>query len=179
MSERIEIRSGEYGVVRVFAVDLAGTALEEFGQPGDIWPLKDALGAERLDAEHLELFEVSAMEGFGLAGYLREGMGVEAGQIDEMRPQLAAIKGAALVIRSRAFCDEAQTLQPRAPLRYIGSFTEPDSNVNFEPLPDESAKGSVPTRAKKPSDAAMSGRVAMVALLVLFILTAVVVWVAS
>jgi len=51
--------------------------------------------------------------------------------------------------------------------------------VRFRPLPDEAAKAQVAGPAgKRRSDAAMSGRAAMVALLVLFALVAVMVWIA-
>ena len=44
-----------------------------------------ALGAETLDPEHVEVFPVSDLEGVGLAGYLEDGMGVPADQLEDMR----------------------------------------------------------------------------------------------
>ena len=43
----------------------------------------------------------------------------------------------------------------------------------------DSAKGTLPPARKKPSDAAMSGRIATLALLVLFALVGVMIWIAS
>jgi hypothetical protein len=46
------------------------------------------------------------------------------------------------------------------------------------PITTDSALGTVPPKRKKPSDAAMSGRVATYALLVLFALVVVMIWIA-
>lgn len=179
MSDRIEIKPTEAGVVRVFDVDRTAEEAGPFNRRNGSWPLKDALGADVLDADHVDLFQVEDLEGVGLVGYLQDGMGVAAADLDDHRAALDRVSGTVLVLGSRAFGGVSQVLHPRAPLHLVATFNEDRAPVSFEPLPDESARpGSKPKKAP-PSDAAMSGRVAMIALLVIFVLTGVVIWVAA
>ena len=179
MSDPINIPEDERGVVRIFAVDLPKAEIEAFTGRNGRWPLAEAMGANHLDAEYIDVFDLGDLAGMGLAGYLEDGQGIPKAQIDPMRAQLSALSGTVLVATSRAFAASAQTLTPKAPLRYIATFTEERGPVAFEPLPKAPAgpKDAKPPR-KKPSDAAMSGRVATVVLLVLAALVTVMVWIA-
>ena len=178
MTDRITIKPTEHGVVRVFAVDLTPEEIKPFNRRNGSWPLQQALGADTLDPDHLELFPVEDLDELGLARYLEEGHGIDADEISEMRQRLGGLSGHVLIVKSRAFGGTAQTLEPRAPLRLIASFNEDRAPVSFDPLPAEGARGTTGGKPP-PSPAAMSGRVASIALLVLFLLVAVVVWVAS
>ncbi len=123
---------------------------------------------------------MSDLKGLGLSGYMREGLGIAEDEIDAAR--LDALEGVLLVLRSGAFEGATLTLKPRAPLRWIGTYREEIAPVRFERLPDASVWGAVAPEEpveKRPSDAAMSGRVAMVALLIIFTMTALVVWIAG
>ncbi len=182
MSDTIQIRATETGIVRVFSVDIPADQIAAFTARNGRWPLREALGAETLDPEHIEVFDAADLTGVGLPGYLAEGHAIPKDQIEPMRARLAAQDGTLMVITSRAFGGTAQTLLPRAPLNLIASFSEPHDPITFGALPDESARTpeyeDKPQR-KKPSDAAMSGRVASVVLLVLALLVIVMVWIAS
>ncbi len=179
MSDRIEIRPTEIGVVRVFDVDLTAEEAGPFNRRNGSWPLQEALGAEALDPEYLDLFQIEDLEGVGLAGYLHDGMGVAEQDLAEHRAALDRLSGTVLVVGSRAFGGVAQTLRPHAPLHLVATFNEDKTPVTFEPLPDESARSDSKPKKPPPSDAAMSGRVATIALLVLFALTGVIIWIAA
>lgn len=179
MSDRIEIKPTEAGVVRVFDVDLTAEEAGPFNRRNGTWPLKDALGADVLDPERVDLFRIEDLEGVGLAGYLSDGMGVAAADLEDHRAALDRLSGMVLVVGSRAFGGVAQVLRPRAPLHLVATFNEHTPPVSFEALPDESAKPDSTPKKAPASDAAMSGRVATIALLVLFLLTAVVIWIAA
>lgn len=185
MTDKIEIGESETGVVRVFDVDLDRAEAEAFNRRNGSWPLKEALGAESLDPHHLDLIQVEELTGFGLRQYLEEGMGVAWDDLEDQHVVIEGLKGTVLVVGSRAFGGQAQVLTPRAPLKLVATLNEEKPPIKFDPLPSAGAQ-VVPApeepagpEPKKKSDAAMSGRVAMIALLVLFVLTAVVVWVAS
>jgi hypothetical protein len=180
MSDRFEIKENEHGIVRLFTVDLPEAELDDFAEAkGDgPSPLQEALGVSDLNTDFVELFPVSALEGLGLTGYMVEGLGIAEADVNEDRARLEAIEGPVLVVLSSAFGGTPQTLTPKPPLRWVGTYTEERAAVNFKPLPAESAKGTTGGKPP-PSDAAMSGRVASIALLVLFLLVAVVVWVAA
>jgi hypothetical protein len=149
MSDKINVKSGDRGLVWVFAVDLEGGEAANFNRRNGEWPAQKALGAETLDPEHVEVFPVSDLEGVGLAGYLEDGMGVPADQLEDMRARLDAQSGWVMVVTSKALDGKAQTLTPRAPLRLIGSFSEERPAVSFKTLPSESAKGTVSGGADK------------------------------
>jgi len=179
MSDRIEIKASEQGVVRLFDVDLSPDEAKAFNRQNGAWPLRDALGAETLEPNHVEVFQVDDLAELGLSGYLEEGLGIAPGEVEEHRGTITALKGTVMIVTSRAFGGTAQTLRPRAPLRLAATFSEDRGPVRFDPLPSETAKGEIGRTARKqPSEASVSGRVAMVALLVLFALVAVVIWVA-
>lgn len=185
MSDRIEIRESESGVVRVFDVDLTRAEAEAFNRRNGSWPLKDALGAESLDPHYVDMMQIEDLEGYGLSQYLEQGMGVSSHDLEDAHVQIEGLKGTVLVVGSGAFEGQAQVLTPRAPLRLVATFNEDKAPVQFDPLPSAGAQVAPATEdddtpePKKKSDAAMSGRVAMIALLVLFVLTAIVVWVAA
>ena len=183
MSDTIQISSRETGVVRVFAVDIPAGQIAAFTARNGRWPLREALGADALDPEYVQVFDVADLAGVGLPAYLTEGHAIPEDQIAPMRARLDTQGGTVMVITSRAFAGEQQVLTPRAPLRLIGSFSETHMPVTFGALPDASARPQqsevAPAPRKTPSDAAISGRVAMGALLVLAVLVAVMVWIAG
>lgn len=179
MSDRIEIKPTEVGVVRVFDVDLDATAAEAFNRRNGNWPLREALGAEMLDPDYVNLFQIEDLEGVGLAGYLQDGMGVAEKELADHRAALDRLTDTVLVLGSRAFGGTAQVLNTRAPLHLVATFNEDKIPVSFDPLPYDSARRPADEKKAPPSDAAMSGRVATIALLVLFALTGLVIWVAS
>ena len=173
MSTRIDIRAAERGVVRVFAADLTRDAIDGFDPAA-------ALGAEHLLSDQVELFDVADLTGLGLTSYLEEGHGIPPEGLADMAAQLDALKGVVLILPSRALGGKKQVLTPGAPLRLVGTFFEDIQPVSFEKLPDGAAQGNVNTPAKPPpSNAAMSGRVAMAALAFLAVLVAVMIWIAG
>ena len=187
MSEALQVRKNERGVVRLFTVDAEAAGPKMSTEPDwaadendPPWPLRDALGLDYLDADFIELFDVRDLDELGLSGYMIEGLGIAEKDVTSHIAQLEAISGKVLFVFSSALGGFETTIRPKAPLRWVGTFLEERAPVSFEPLASDAAQGDVATSTKAPpSDAAMSGRVAMVALLVIFALTAVVIWVAS
>ncbi|QYX57461.1 hypothetical protein K1T73_03415 [Roseovarius sp. SCSIO 43702] len=184
MSDRFHIPQNEHGLIRVFSIDLPPEEIPAFTErDGDDWPLRAALGAGTLDPEHVEVFPVSDLTGVGLSGYLNEGLGVAEADLAADRARLDGLTGHVLIVRSRAFEGREQHIMPQPPLRWIGTWREESAPVQFEPLPSESAAPSDvpppdPARPER-SDAAISGRVAMIALLVIFAMTALMIWMAT
>lgn len=142
MTSTIEIKPTERGVVRVFAVDLDGDDLKAFTRRNGSWGVQEALGADTLNPDHVEVFPVSDLTGLGLSGYLEDGQGVSADDLRDMRVRLDALKGTVMVLPSSAFSGTAQTLTLRAPLRLIATFNEERPDMSFAPLSSEAATGS-------------------------------------
>ena len=179
MSARIHVRAGERGRVWVFSVDIGPAEIDPLLECNGTSPLQEALGADTLDSEHVEVFPVSDLEGVGLSGYLSEGHGIPEDQLADMRARLDAQTGVVMVLTSRALGGTEQTLTPRAPLRLLASFSEERRPVSFEPLPSGETRAETRGGKPAPSEAALMGRVATVVLLVLFALVAVMIWIAA
>ncbi len=176
MSETFQISATERGLVRLFTIDLTPDDLEDLREA----QLAAALGVDAVDVDQIDVFTADDLKGLGLVGYMTTGLGIADAELTADRTRLEALKGPFVVVRSAAFKGQELVLAPQSPLRWIGTYPEENAPVQFEPLPDEAAKGTVaPTTKPRPSDAAMSGRVATVVLLVLFALTAVLVWIAA
>ena len=178
MSDTIRVPQAEHGVVRVFAIDLPETEVAPFADPdGDRWPLKDALGAETLEPDRVEVVRLGDLDEIGLTAYLEEGYGIPAEELTTDAPRLSGLKGHVAVLPSSAFRGKAQTLTVSHPLRYVGAYRERGTPISFEPLPAGSARGTLSgTPAQQPPP--QTPRIGLYALLaalgVLFV--AVVTW---
>ncbi|GGX53400.1 hypothetical protein GCM10007385_21820 [Tateyamaria omphalii] len=172
MSADMRVPPNERGVIRVFALSM--TDKEAQALKDDPEAIDAALGAS-VDAEQVEVFRVSDLEGIGLVGYLVEGNAVPPEQLSPDKAKLAKLGGWVMIVFSLAFGDRETALNPATTLTLIGTYGEIRTDWRAaETVEADSAKPySAPpeTVKKKPSDAAMSGRIAMIALLVLGLLT--------
>ncbi|WP_170551714.1 hypothetical protein [Ruegeria atlantica] len=155
----------ERGVIRLFTLNMRPEEAKFLREPG---AADQILGVAGLDAEQIDVFAVSDLEDLGLYGYLNEGCGVSADQLD--RNALEAITGWVMVVRSAALGDRAATLIPDKRLRLIGLFTEEATNWTGGPIETESAK---PFSAPQPASQNDQPRRIGSAVLALVILLAV------
>lgn len=189
MTRTISIPANEAGVVRVFALSLeteqakalkANAAAE--GAPA---PQARALGCASLDSTHIEVFPLADLGDMAFADYLVEGAGVQTVSLEGDRLKLAALEGWVMVIYSGAFEGVAQTLSLSQDLALIGSY--PQQGIDLSAPLDLSTPSALPKQTapleppakKRPSDAAMSGRIATLALLVAFAVVGLMFWVGS
>ena len=137
----------------------------------------DSLGAR--DVQLVTLSEVADM---GLADLVRAGYDVAEDDIAPLRARLDGLTGKVAIVRSGAFGGAAARFDAQGDARLVATLREggaPPPRAGGGQAPHDSARGSLGAAGGKPrpSDAAMSGRVAMVALLVLFALVALMVWI--
>ncbi|MDJ0826404.1 MAG: hypothetical protein QNJ16_12940 [Rhodobacter sp.] len=139
MTDPTEVPAGEREVVRVYALDLEPAAAAAYKAPpeGDAadWPLRQALGATALDPSQVELFAAADLKGVGLPGYLIDGLGIAAPDIDPDRAALEAETGHIVVVLSAAFQGTAQTLTPTPPLRPLGTYRMAEAERPRAPMP--------------------------------------------
>ena len=78
MTETMQIRESESGLVRLFTLDLPPDQAKdlaegrEMGADAAAAQLKDMLGATHLDIAQVEVFPIGNLEGLGLAAYLEQ-----------------------------------------------------------------------------------------------------------
>lgn len=182
----LQVCANERGLVRVFALsmsDAEALSLRENMSPEDDAmpaPQQAALGLTYLDSDFTEVFPIADLGELGLAGYLVEGNGIDPASLTQDRAKLDNLDGWVFLVYSSAFGGFNADLTPLKSLTLIGTYAEMGADwTPTQVLESDAAYGAVSPAKSGPSDAAMSGRVASLVLLVIFALTALVVWVAS
>jgi len=191
MNETLAVPPGAFRVIWVFELDLPEAEVkpmlaEAEGREDALAPILAALGVPGLAPGGVEVFQAGAFEGYGLSRYLTEGAGMEGEGVAAEAARLDALRGPVVLVHSAALPDGARQLQAVAPLRLVGRFAENlDLSVRTPPAAD-SAHPAVPdpqpeaeTERKPPSEAAQSGKVATLALVVLFALVGLMIWMAG
>ncbi|WP_299141900.1 hypothetical protein [uncultured Tateyamaria sp.] len=180
MTPKIDIPAHEHGAIRVFSLSMSDDAARAFKD--DAAQLVEMLGVP-VDADHIEVFALSDLEGVGLAGYLADGHAVPDAELAPDRIKLDKLGGWVMIVYSRAFSGAATTLTPAPALTLIGTYGTAGTNWQAtETITSEAAKPySAPaeTVKKRPSDAAMSGRIAMIVLIGLALFTWLFIWIAG
>lgn len=136
--------------------------------------IADLLGLRYLDMAQVDDIQIAEIEDLGLAGYLTEGMGIP---VEQIRADVRALSGRVAVLRSAAFGGRDVEIAPMPGVRHVATFAEPGLDVTAVDMQSASAKGVMGGKPA-PSQGAILGRVAMIALLVIFLLTLVMVWIA-
>ena len=133
----LEVPRGEHGVIRVFTLDMAPEQAAFQREPG---AAEQMLGLTGLAADQIDVIRLDDLEDLGLAGYLTEGCGIPAAQIDPDRARLAALKGWVMVVRSRAFGGDPARITPAPGVTLVAGYREPATDWRAEPLRSRSAE---------------------------------------
>ena len=163
----LTIPANDHGQIRVFASDMPVTPET----------LSDLFGA-RLDATYVDIVRIADLGDLTLTDYITQGYDLIPDAAD--KAAVNAITGTAILVLSRATEGREVTLTLAPGVRHVTSYS-PD--IRLAPpvdLPHESAKGIIgdaPAKAPK-SDARIGGMVATIALIVMFALVGLMVWVA-
>jgi hypothetical protein len=137
------------------------------------------LGVDGVDVAQIDLFHSDDIAAIGLAAYLTEGNAVAEAQIAADAGMLDAYQGYVLTLRAQAFGGRAVVLRSDPKVTLMGTYAEEVPPVRFEAIPTASAKGVLGGGKPPMSDARMGGMVATVALIIMFGLTAFVIWFAG
>ena len=152
--------------VWIFAVDLPDC---------DVPPL-DALGVP-VDPAHATLIHTRDIAEYGIVNYLTEANDLDPAQVEADRAKLESLNGPLLLVYANAL-PETGSFAPRAPLVFIGHYTGARAAHDPTPIKSRAAEGDMLGPQKKaPSDAAMSGRIAMIALIVMALLVGAMVFI--
>ncbi|MEL7253493.1 MAG: hypothetical protein AAGL23_04915 [Pseudomonadota bacterium] len=174
----LDVKPGEHGVVRIFHLGYrVSMELQHFEA---VDRLASALGVDSLKPEDVQIVDLSAVREMGLTTFLMEGYGVSGDEIAPHKDTLTALTGHIAILRSGAFGGTAVTLKPTDEARHIATLNEPRMSAPTAMPNYDSASGTAGDTPRKPvSDKAMSGRIAMYALLAIFAFTALIIWLAA
>ncbi len=121
------------------------------GNAPTTWPLRDALGLERLDNDFTEVIDPGTFDDYGLARYLTDANGFADDSVAPDAARLDALTGPVALIFSQALGDEPVTLRPRPPLTFVGRYdTRPDLAPHAT-LHSDSAQGSLNPETPAPT----------------------------
>jgi hypothetical protein len=170
----IHIPATERHTVRVFTLAVPPDDLHRLR--ADPTAIAALLGLPTINPHYIDIFDMTDIAAIGLAQYLIDGNGVAQPQIQADKDRLDTIRGPVLILTSGA---ASGTLTPSPQLTLIGTYAEDTPKIIFEPLPADSAKGLTGQGKPPMSDARIGGMVATVALIVLFALTALFIWIGA
>jgi len=140
-------------------------------------PLPKALGLEFIDMDFIDFMIEEELEAFPLSKMLIEGHGMDSASVAPDAAMLDRLRGQVVLVHSSALADLAPSVEPAPPLTFVGRYSEALKNdgtpMGVVKSATEAADGTATPAKKQPSDAAMGGRVATIALLVM----AALVWV--
>lgn len=130
-----------------------------------------------LNTDYVDTITPGMLEDIALPDLIRNGydMAVSDSEAEELR----SLFGTVVLVMSAAFGGNELTIDLPADVRLVTTLRDAPSMAAPRPIQTDSATGTIPPARKKPSDAAMSGRIATYALLVLFALVAVMIWIAG
>lgn len=172
----------EHGLVRVFLLDAALRA--DLETTGSYAAFCAALGIDQINDADVQQLETTSLENMLFADFLRQGYEANEDDLTEYQFQLDTLSetdAMVLIVRSGAFIDRPVTLNTEGPAALIATLREPDAKTATGTLPNPDPDATLtekPTK-KRPSDAAMSGRIATVALLLMALLVWLMIWIAG
>lgn len=183
---------GDFRAIWVYALNVSdadwGALLSDARDPEDdsaVLPLPKALGLRGLDTDFIDFMVNDELEALKLSSLLIEAHGMDADSVAPDAARLDALRGQVLLVHSSALGSKAPSTDPEPPLTFVGRYSEALKMDATPMAPDTSQIAAamepsdpVPPK-KKPSDAAMSGRVATVALLVMALLVWLMIWIAG
>ena len=163
----------EVGCVRVFHFDPPN-------EDRPVFQFQTAIGVIGLKSEDVQHVVLAELGDMPLRSFLSVAYEIDANALDKVT-ELDELTGNVFIVRSSAFLDRPETLTTDGAARLVATLWEPSKVGGFAPaIKTESAEGILTPPAKKiPSDAAMSGRIATIALMVMGLLVVLMIWVAS
>jgi hypothetical protein len=171
------VSASEAEVIRVYEVALPLDEAENLSvaDVGKAITLNEA--DSDLDPDYVDIFPISALDEFGLKGYMTEGLGIRAGALTPYEGKIARAEGYIVVVLSKAFRTKPLGLKNGHPLRLIGAFREAQAEREDVDLTSDAAQMQTPKPKKQKSQAAQSGMVATFALIFMFVFVALIVWI--
>lgn len=170
----VNIPANDFGQLRIFALDIEPPIELRDKAPEGI---AGAFGV-LLNPDYIDVVKVGDLAPMSLGQYIQQGYDITPDPADSA--VFEKLTGWIIIVMSRA-TDGAETVLDLAPgLRHVTTVADPSTFEPVAPINTASADGIITPKTKAPmSDARMGGMVATAALLLLFAVVGVMVWVAG
>lgn len=163
--------------VWLFTADLPIEALDEFKARTEAgWPLGEALGADWLNPDFVEVFAPADIAEYGLARYLTEANGMDPDQVAADTEKLGALSKPVVLVYSQALSGRQGRFDPKPPLTFVGRYEAPYSLTPAIPLPGFESTSGIVTGPSGPSSYTPAMRRALILTVLGLALLAILVW---
>lgn len=112
----------EQGKTRLFSLSMPTEDAREL--QSDPVAQAEHLGVDKVKKGGVDVFCIADLGDLGLAGYLRDGLDIRGGDIQQDRARLHALNGWVMLVHSSAFEGSAVELRPDQHLTLIGTYTQ-------------------------------------------------------
>lgn len=173
---KLEIPANDHGAI--YVLEYAGAPPAGFEDKTDA-AMQAVLGPVLVNTDYVDAITPGMLTDMTLPQLIEHGYDMPVGDADA--DQLRGIMGTAFLVMSAAFGGHSVQVDLPSNVRIVTVLREAPTITLSDPLSAESAKGTLQTKPAKPpkSDARMSGIVATYALLAMFALVALMIWVAG
>ena len=169
----LTIPANDHGKIRVFS--LPAPLPPGLAEKSDTAMLA-AFGTTALNPDFVDIVDLAALGDMSLAQFLTQGYDITPDEVDAVA--LGRIAGNAALILSRAAGGQPVALALGPGVEHVTTCGEAARLTTSPPLRSEASQGVIEP-GKGKSDAAISGRIATIAILVLVAVAALMVWIAG
>lgn len=169
----IDIPANDHGKIRIFSLTgrLPSGLIEKEPRA-----LLGAFGTTALNPDYVDVVKIAALDDMTLHDLLVHGYDITPDPIDDAA--LVGITDHAILIMSRATQGKAVTLELAPGIHHVTTCGDAAQLNVPTPLEADTAQGTLEDApASRKSDAAIGGRVAMFALIVMFAIFGLMVWI--
>ena len=171
----VTVPANDHGLIRIFSVT---PPVSQALLDNEAVAVARALGTDGLNMDFVDVVDTRNLAGLTLLDYLHQGYDIPGDATDDAA--LREISGPVILVMSRATGGVETTITPATGVRHVTTVGAPARMaVPESPLPSAAAAGTVRPGKAVPTERAMSGRIALIALLVLLAVVALMIWIAA
>ena len=170
----LDIPANDHGAI--YVLEIAGDMPAGLADKTDA-AMMALLGPIVVNTDYVDVIDPSAMSDMTVPQLIESGYDMLVA--DDIAEDINGCTGTIVLVMSAAFGGQATELNLPDHVRHVATLRETPAIVVTDPLSTESAEGNLSTAPTKPpkSDARMSGMVATYALLAMFALVGLMIWV--
>jgi hypothetical protein len=171
----INVPANEHGAI--YVLELRRPDPEGLSEKTDA-AMMAVLGKVVVNTDYVDVITPGTLTDMTLPDLIRNGYEMPVAESDAEK--LRGLFGTVVLVMSAAFGGNAVDIDLPSDVRLVTTLRETPLMHAPQTITAESAKGLIPQGGKKPvSDATMSGRIAMIVLVAMFLLVAIMIWIAG